>query len=47
MSSTAVDPYAQNVFVVKVAADGSKPLWATFLAGNGIACSKISGVACP
>jgi hypothetical protein len=47
MSSTAVDPYAQNVFVVKVAPDGSKPLWATFLAGNGMACSKIPGVACP
>lgn len=47
MSNSAVDPYAQNVFVVKVAPDGSKPVWATFIAGNGIACSTIPGVACP
>lgn len=47
VTTAAVDPNAQNVFVVKVAPDGSKPVWATFLAGNGIACSKLPGVACP
>ena len=47
MSTSAVDPYATNAFVLKVAPDGSKPVWATFLAGNGIACSKLPGVACP
>jgi uncharacterized protein (TIGR03437 family) len=44
---TTVPPYQQNVFVVKMAPDGSKPVWATYLAGNGIACSTLPGVACP
>lgn len=47
MGNAAVDPYAQNAFVMKVAPDGSRPVWATFLAGNGIACSTLPGVACP
>jgi hypothetical protein len=44
---TSVPPYQQDVFVAKVAPDGSKPVWATYLAGKGIACSTLPGVTCP
>jgi uncharacterized protein (TIGR03437 family) len=44
---TSAPPYQDNVFVVKVAPDGSRPIWATFIAGNGIACATLTGLTCP
>lgn len=44
---TSAPPYQDNVFVVKVAPDGSQPVWATFIAGNGIACATLPGLTCP